>query len=70
MGFITKLSKAMDGLDTIWITVDRLAENAHSLLIKETDRMEESTKTYIKEIMRPQGLLIYVIPIRDSRFVS
>ena len=70
MGFITKLPKAMDGLNTLWVTIDRLAESAHSLLIKEIDRMEESTRTYIKEIMRPQGLLIFVIFNKDSRFVS
>ena len=53
MDFITKLPKTVDGLDTIWVIVDGLDESAHSLQIKETDKMEESTRTYIKEITRP-----------------
>ena len=49
MDFITKLPKTTGGLDTIWVIIDRLTKSAHFLTIKETDKMDKPTRTYIKE---------------------
>ncbi|KAI3780239.1 hypothetical protein L2E82_10210 [Cichorium intybus] len=70
MDFITKLPKTTGGLDTIWVIVDRLTKSAHFLPIKETEKMEKLTKTYIKDIVRFHGAPISIISDRDSRFTS
>ena len=67
---MTKLPKTAGGLDTIWVIVDRLTKSTHFLPIKETDKMEELTRTYIKEIVRLYGVLISIISSRVSRFTS
>ena len=48
MDFITKLPRTPCGYDTIWVVVDRLTKSAHFLPIKETDKMEKLTRTYLK----------------------
>ncbi|CAH1440273.1 unnamed protein product [Lactuca virosa] len=70
MDFITKLPKTSGGLDTIWVIVDRLTKSAHFLPIKETDKMEKLTSTYIREIARLHGVPISIIYDRESRLPS
>ena len=70
MDFITKLPKTTNGYDSIWVIVDRLTKSAHFLPIKETDKMEKLTRTYLKEIVRLHGVPISIISDRDSRFTS
>ena len=70
MDFITKLPKMTSGLDTIWVIVDRLTKSAHFLPIKETDKMEKLTRTYLREVVRLHGVPISIISDRDSRFTS
>ena len=70
MDFITKLPKTTGGLHTIWVIVDRLTKSTHFLPIKETDKMEKRTRTYIREIIRRHGVPISIISDRDSRFTS
>ena len=45
MDFVTKLPNTTDGLDTIWVIVDRLTKFAHFLPIKESYKMERLTRT-------------------------
>ncbi|KAL4590885.1 hypothetical protein LXL04_003831 [Taraxacum kok-saghyz] len=70
MDFITKLPRTPGGYDTIWVVVDRLTKSAHFLPIKETDKMEKLTRTYLREIVRLHGVPISIISDRDSRFTS
>ncbi|GKC15524.1 putative reverse transcriptase domain-containing protein [Tanacetum coccineum] len=44
MDFVTKLPKSSQGLDTIWVTVDRLTKSAHFLPIRETDPLDKLAK--------------------------
>ena len=70
MDFITKLPKTTGGYDTIWVIVDRLTKSAHFLAMKETDKMERLTRTYLNEIVRLHGVPKSIISDRDSRFTS
>ena len=70
MDFVTKLPKTSDGLDTIWVIVDRLTKSAHFLPIKESYKMERLTRIYIREIVRLHGVPMSIISDRDSRFTS
>lgn len=72
MDFVTKLPKSASGIgyDTIWIVVDRLTNSTCFLPIKETDKIEKFTKTYIREIVRFHGVPLFIISDRDSIFTS
>ena len=70
MDFVTKLPKSTDGLDTIWVIVDRLTKSAHFLPIKESYKMERLTRLYIKEIVRLHGVPVTIISDKDIRFTS
>ncbi|KAD2805477.1 hypothetical protein E3N88_38854 [Mikania micrantha] len=70
MDFITKLPRTPSGCDTIWVIVDRLTKSAHFLAIKETDKIEELTRIYIKEVIARHGVPISIILDRDARFTS
>ncbi|KAI3712630.1 hypothetical protein L1987_71190 [Smallanthus sonchifolius] len=61
MDFITKLPRTPTGCDTIWVIVDRLTKSAHFLAIKETDKMDKLTRTYLKEIVSRHGVPISII---------
>ncbi|KAI3784208.1 hypothetical protein L1987_43303 [Smallanthus sonchifolius] len=58
------------GCDTIWVIVDRLTKSAQFLAIKETDKMDKLTRTYLKEIVSRHGVPISIISDRDARFTS
>ncbi|GJV99894.1 putative reverse transcriptase domain-containing protein [Tanacetum coccineum] len=47
MDFLTKLPKSSQGLDTIWVIVDRLTKSAHFLPIRETGPLDKLAKLYI-----------------------
>lgn len=70
MDLIMKMPKTLGGYGNIWVVVDRLTKFAHFLQIKETDKVEKLTRTYLKEIARLYGVLIYIICDRDCRFTS
>ncbi|KAI3790531.1 hypothetical protein L2E82_03636 [Cichorium intybus] len=70
MDFITKLPRTSSGYDSIWVVIDRLTKSAHFLAIKETDKMEKLTRTYLREIVRLHGIPTSIISDRDTRFTS
>ena len=70
MDFITKLPKTSSGYDSIWVIVDRLTKSAHFIPIKETYKMEQLTRLYVKEIVSRHGEPISIISDRDGRFTS
>ncbi|GJT26765.1 putative reverse transcriptase domain-containing protein [Tanacetum coccineum] len=49
MDFITKLPKASQGYDTIWVIVDRLTKSSIFVPMRETDPMEKLARMYLKE---------------------
>lgn len=61
MDFVTKLPRTASGLDSIWVIVDRLTKSAYFLPIKETDKLEKLTRTYLREIVRLHGVPISII---------
>nr|GEX75632.1 putative reverse transcriptase domain, ribonuclease H-like domain, aspartic peptidase domain protein [Tanacetum cinerariifolium] len=70
MDFVTKLPKAKNGNDTIWVVVDRLTKSAHFLPIKETDPMDKLARLYLKEVVTRHGIPVSIICDRDPRFTS
>ena len=48
MNFITKLSKAPCGVDTIWVIVDTLTKSAHILHIQESSLAKDTQRYMLK----------------------
>nr|GEZ61406.1 putative reverse transcriptase domain-containing protein [Tanacetum cinerariifolium] len=67
MDFVTKLSKAQSGNDTIWVVVDRLTKSAHFLPMKKTDPMDNLARLYLKEVVTRHGIPVSIICDRDPR---
>nr|GEW16777.1 putative reverse transcriptase domain-containing protein [Tanacetum cinerariifolium] len=70
MDFVTKLPKSSQGLDTIWVTVDRLTKSAHFLPIRENDPMDKLATLYLDRIMTRHRTPVSIIYDHDGRFTS
>nr|GEU81723.1 putative reverse transcriptase domain-containing protein [Tanacetum cinerariifolium] len=67
MDFVTKLPKSSQGLDTIWVIVDRLTKSTHFLPIKENDQLYKLARLYLDKIVTRHGALISIICDRNRR---
>ncbi|GJX41350.1 putative reverse transcriptase domain-containing protein [Tanacetum coccineum] len=70
MDFVTKLPKSSQGLDTIWVIVDRLTKSAHFLPIREIDPLDKLAKLYLDRIVTRHGTPVSIICDRDGKFTS
>nr|GEX69576.1 hypothetical protein [Tanacetum cinerariifolium] len=70
MDFVTKLPKSSQGLDTIWVIVDRLTKSAHFLPIRENDPLDKLASLYLDRIVTRHGTPVLIICDRDGRFTS
>nr|GEZ45663.1 reverse transcriptase domain-containing protein [Tanacetum cinerariifolium] len=68
--FITKLPKLSQGLDTIWVIVDRLTKSAHFLPIRENDPLDKLARLYLDRIVTRHETPVSIICDRDGRFTS
>ena len=69
MDFVTSLPKSKNGNDTIWIVVDRLTKSTMFIPMKETWKMEQLAKAYIKNVVSLHGVPKDIVSDRDSRFL-
>ena len=60
-GLHNRASKNISGYDTISVVVNHLTKSPHFLAIKETDKMEKLTRTYLGEIFKLHVMPIYII---------
>ncbi|KAI3702753.1 hypothetical protein L6452_28505 [Arctium lappa] len=70
MEFVTKLSKTLQGHDTMWVIVNRLTKCVHFLAMQETLPIEKLAKLYIDEVVSRHGVPQSIMSDRDSRFTS
>lgn len=70
MDFITKLPNTPNGVDTIWMIVDRLYKSAHSVPIQESSSAEKHVEVYVKEVVSRHRVPLSIISDRDVRFTS
>ncbi|GKA23534.1 putative reverse transcriptase domain-containing protein [Tanacetum coccineum] len=63
-----KLPKSSQGYNTIWVIVDRLTKSAIFVPMRETDPMEEISRSYLKKVVTEDRLSVSIIVIRDHRF--
>nr|GEY91687.1 putative reverse transcriptase domain-containing protein [Tanacetum cinerariifolium] len=69
-GFVTKLPKSSQRLDTIWVIVDRLTKSAHFLPIRENDPLDKLARLYLDRIVMRHGTPVSIICDRDGWFTS
>nr|GEZ76434.1 reverse transcriptase domain-containing protein [Tanacetum cinerariifolium] len=67
MDYITKLPRSSQGIDTIWVIVDRLTKFAHFLPIRENDPMDKLARLYLNRIVTRHGTPVLIICDRDGR---
>ncbi|KAD4586271.1 hypothetical protein E3N88_23872 [Mikania micrantha] len=70
MGLITKLPKARNGYDRIWVVVDRLSKSSHFIPIKETLSSKKMAEIYVKDVVSRHGVPVTIVSDGDTRFTS
>ena len=70
MDFVTGLSRTSQGLDTVWVVIDRLTKSAHFLPIRINYSMERLAQVYIREIVKLHGVPESIVLDRDPTFQS
>jgi len=70
MDFVTGLPRTSQGLDTVWVVVDRLTKSAHFLPFRINYSMERLAQVYIREIVKLYGVPESIVSNRDPRFQS
>ena len=61
MDFVISLPRTIKMHDAIWVIVDRLTNSAHFLPIRMMCTMDQLAEIYVKEIVRLDGVPIYII---------
>nr|GEX00166.1 putative reverse transcriptase domain-containing protein [Tanacetum cinerariifolium] len=70
MDFITKLPRARNRHDAIWVIMDRLTKSAYFLPMCKDFKMDRLDRHYLNEIVTRHGVPISIISNCDSRFTS
>ena len=70
MDFMVGLSKTRRQHDSIWVIVDRMTKSAHFILVMSTYRAEDYARPYIDDILRWNGIPMFIISDRGSQFTS
>ncbi|GJS82505.1 putative reverse transcriptase domain-containing protein [Tanacetum coccineum] len=65
-----KLPKSSQGLDTIWVIVDRLTKFAYFMPIRENDSLDKLAKLYLDRIVTRHEMPISIICDHDGKFTS
>ena len=68
MDFVTGLSRIFQGLDIIWVVVDRLTKSAHFLPIRINYSVEKLAQVYLREIVKLHGVPESIVSDRDPKF--
>ena len=68
MNFVTGLPRTSQGLDTVWVVVDRLTKFTHFLPIRINYSMERLAQVHIREIVKLHGVPESIVSDRDPRF--
>ena len=70
MDFVIRLPQTSQGLDTVWVVVDRFTKSAYFLSIRINYSTERLAQVYIREIVKLHGVPESIVSDRDPRFQS
>ena len=68
MDFITKLPRSAQGVDEIWVIVDRLTKSGHFLAISESSSAEKLAEIYVREVVVRHGVPTSIVSDRENVF--
>ena len=67
MGFITKLPRTTQGVDSIWVIVDKLTKSAHFIPIFESISAEKLADIYVREVVLRHKVPVFMVANCDVR---
>ena len=70
MDFVSALPVSKNGLNMIWVVVDRLTKTARFVPMKDTWDMEQRAEAYVRNIVRYHGVPSSIVSDRDPNFLS
>ena len=70
MDFVTKLPRTTQGVDSIWVIVERLTKSAHFILIFESISTEKLSDIYVWEVVVRHRVPVSLFLDRDVCFTS
>ncbi|CAN6677996.1 unnamed protein product [Malus baccata var. baccata] len=70
MDFVYKLPRTHNGIDGIWVIVDRLTKSAHFIPVGEKYPLNKLAKLFITKIVKYHGVLVNIISDGGPRFTS
>ena len=70
MHFVVCLPKTRRQLDSIWVIMDKMTRSAHFIPLKATYRDKDYARLYIVEIVRCNGIPLFMISDRGAQFTS
>lgn len=70
MDFVTKLPRTVQGVDSIWVVMDRLTKSGHFIPIVESIFVEKLVDIYVWEVVIRHGVHLSVVSDRVVRFTS
>ena len=65
MDFIVGLPRSSQGMDCIWVIVDRLTKFAHFLPVKTIYNADKLANIYMTKIVRLHGMPVSIVSDRD-----